>query len=163
MPTSHDTAVPPHQWCAFCSLLETGFLSSSCQDFETLFPSRRKGKIWIHPQRVEETAWETVMALWISAAVHASHSRQLSSAWDLAEEPHDALMHQCAVQHRDSGDSFAPQETSSITDCNDVKHDIAVLHRRCARVCHIFQDISGKRLGRACSPKPLSDPNSGEL
>lgn len=97
-----------------------------------------------------------VMALWTTAAAHASHTQQLSSAQDLAEVPHDALnipdnpnASEGAVHHRDSEGSFAPQETSSITDCN-VKHNTAMLHRRCARVCHIFQDISTKMLSRAC-------------
>lgn len=39
------------------------------------------------------------------------------------------------------------KETFSITDCN-VKHNIAMLHRRCVR--HIFQDVTSKRLSRAC-------------
>lgn len=98
-----------------------------------------------------------VMALWTPAAAHASHTQQLSSAQDLAEVPHVALnipgnpnASGCAVQHRDSQGSFAPQETSSITGCN-VKHKIAMLHRRCAHVYHIFQDTSSKRLSKACS------------
>lgn len=87
-----------------------GFLVSRCQDFETL-PVGGKERLVSTLKELERL----VMALWTSAPAHASHTQQLSSAQDLADMPHDALnnpgnpnVSECAVQHRDSGGSFAP-------------------------------------------------------
>lgn len=161
LPTSHSSITqqchrPPHQQCALRSFLETGFPASPCQDLETLSPSRRKGRICIHPQRAS-TGERYVMASWASAVARASHMQQLSCSQDLAEVPHDALntpynlnTPEHAVQHRHSQGSSAPWQTSSISGHN-VNHYLTVLHRRGAHLCHIFQDFRGKSLSRPCS------------